>query len=134
MSGERIDELIPAAQSVPQTVGTRSLAADIMAKRGYNPIEKLIDLSEKLDTAEEDADMPGLHADRQLKIHTTLAKFYAPQPKSLDVSVRSENNFTLTTVDYSQYIQERAHLIPQSYQPALIGVTEKAVEVELDAD
>lgn len=133
VAGEKIDQLIPATNEVPQTAGTRSLAADIMAKRGYNPLEKMIDLAERLERHEEDINAPNLHADRLLKIHTTMAKFYAPQPKSLDVSVRSENNFTITTVDYSGMIAERAHLIPQSYQPALIGVVEAKVEEVLNA-
>jgi len=129
VAGEKIDELIPATNAVPQTIGTRSLAADIMAKRGYNPLEKLIDLAEKMEEDEYLQSLsPTVYADRLIKIHTTMAKFYTPQPKSLDVSVRSENNFTITTVDYSGMIAERAHLIPQAYRPELIGVVEAEVD------
>lgn len=136
MSGERIDQLIPAANAVPQTPGTRYLAAELMNKRGFNPLEKMMDLYEQLEDHEEKGgeERETLHADRKMKLLSTLAKFYAPQPKSLDVSVKAENTFTIQTVDYGSYINERKHMIPQTYRPQLLGVEEKTIEAMLDGD
>lgn len=134
MSIERIEELVPAAGSLPQTAGTRYLAAEQMNQRGFNPISKLMDLAERLENHEE-SDCGGIpvHADKLFKIYMTLAKFYAPQPKSLDVSVKADNTITIQAVDYTGLIQSRQEYIPQALQyqgPQLIGVTEPVEEDE----
>lgn len=133
MSFERMDELIPAANSVPQTPGTRYLAAEIMNARGFNPIEKMIDLAEEMENKDRD-EGTGRHIDRRLRVLDKLAKFYAPQPKAIDISVRSDNSFTIQTVDFTQMAAERAHLIPTpaNRQMKLMDVQDAVVEALLD--
>lgn len=135
MFPERIDQLVPAAEAIPQTAGTRYLAAEIMQKRGFNPIDKMIDLAEELESQDE-CERLGRHTDRRLKIYHALAKFYAPQPKSVDISVKADNTFTIQAVDYTGMLQDRAALIPLplNRSPALLGVEEKTIEADLDAD
>lgn len=131
MFSDRIDELVPAANAVPQTAGTRFLAADIMNKRGFNPIEKMIDLAEKMEEIDEDEGDVGRHFDKRLKLYNTLAKFYAPQPKSVDIQVRSEGTFTIQAIDYNSLFHERQGMIPQqvAYRgPQLLDVVEAVLE------
>lgn len=127
-----MDELIPAADSVPQMPGTRYLAAEIMNKRGFNPIEKMIDLAEEMETEDRTEGM-GRHIDRRLRVLDKLAKFYAPQPKAIDINMRTDNNFTITTVDYSKLSSDRAHLIPTpvNKQIKMLAV-EDVIEAALD--
>lgn len=130
----RIDELVPAVQQTPDTPSTRFLAADIMEKRGFNPIEKLINLAEELEAKDIELDLP-INAEKRFKIYTALAKYYAPQPKSVDINLNSTSSSTFQIVSYTGLAKEREQFIPPQSVftgPQLMDVIE-AVVVE-DAD
>lgn len=121
----RPDELVPAANALPDTAGTRFLAADLMNKRGFNPIEKLMDLADEMEGEDEQENF----YEKRMKLYTTLAKYYAPQPKSVDINVKTEGTITVQAVDYTSLVAERAHLIPQAYRgPQLMNVVEAVLE------
>lgn len=131
MTIERADALVPAAQALPQTPSTRFVAAEIMDKRGFNPIVRMVELAEELEQKDLDHDAP-VHAELRLKLYKELAKFYTPQPKSIDINVNSQQNYIVEVVDYSSLLEKRRSFLPAQARyegPSLIGVTEDGDQV-----
>ena len=133
----RPDELLPASTTVSDAsllsargnTSSRYLASEVMRQRGYNPLEKLMDLADLLEkTIINDPDQLLDHSEKLIKIHLNLAKFYAPQPKSVDVNITSEQSLTIQTVDFTSLVESRKDLIgpplkgPQT--PSLAGAIE----------
>ncbi|HWT40394.1 MAG TPA: hypothetical protein VN081_03970 [Dongiaceae bacterium] len=105
----------------------------MMDKRGFNPIAKMMDLAEQMEQIDDSEGEVGRHFDKRLKLYVTLAKFYAPQPKSLDINVKQDSTLTIQAVDYSSLLAERQAFIPvpMNRKVALLGV-EETLEAELD--
>lgn len=133
----RPDELVPLQPSqLPATAPVRYLAREMMDRRGFNPIEKMIDLAEQLEKFDKEymatnPDSPPVMAEKRMKIYSAMAKWYAPQPKTVEVSVKEDRNMTIEVKDFSKFAQERAAFIPKNAVytgPQLMGV----VETEFD--
>lgn len=70
------------------------IARAVMEERGYNPIEALIDI------AEDDENSIKIRIDA----HKELAKYYAPQLKSMDVNANVKSGINISVVNFSKKI------------------------------
>jgi hypothetical protein len=136
----RPDELLPATSSVhdasvlaaPTNPSARYVASEYMQKRNYNPIARMIDMVDRIETLCKADDVAFTeHFEKMLKVHTNLARYYAPQPKSIDIQIQSDATYTIQQVDYTSLFEERRHLIgppanpgPPQGTPQLSGVSE----------
>lgn len=126
MDSERIDQLVAAADSTPQTPTVRHSASAMMQKRGFNPFEKMMDLAEKMEKFDDDQEIP-VFAEKRMKLYMALAKYYAPQPKSIDININSDTRAPIQVINFGDLYQQREHLIPQQSRyegPTLAGAIE----------
>lgn len=126
----REDQLIPIKQADPADPVQRVSAQDKMARRGFDPIEKLMALAEEMEQRDAELEMP-VFAEKRAKIYMALAKFIHAQPKSMDVTVTSDHKYVIEAVSFAQLFEERKHMIPEAkaYQgPQLMG----AIDVEAE--
>lgn len=111
-----MDHLVPDNQSA----SNRYQAQSIMAKRGFCPFTKMMDLAEKLEKVADvvDPDTGELidqkYVKERINIYNNLTKFYAAQPKAIDISYTSDQKYTIQAVNFAALAQERNHLIPEA--------------------
>jgi hypothetical protein len=128
---ERLDELVPIDQNLPVTPSIRYIAQETMQRRGFDPISRMIDLAEELEAMDEEIGQ-SVNADRRLKVYTTLSKYYAPQPKSVDVNITSQQNSTIQVISFKDLHSERQNLIPEAKDyigPRLAGASEIIIDI-----
>jgi len=123
----RDDALIPIVEeNLPETPSTKFMAAEVMRKRGCDPISRLIDLAEELEEADREYGKP-MNSKERRQVYTTLAKYYTPQPKSIDINIARDETHTIQVVDFTSLYEKREEFIPEQSRyegPQLLGVTE----------
>lgn len=124
-----MDQLVPASQGSsqgPKTPSSKYIAYQMMEQRGFNPIKKMMDLAEQLEDHQAELEHP-LHAAKLFAIYKELLKYYAPQPKAVDVSIKQEHSHTLEVVSFRSLVEDRRDYIPAQAQysgPSLAGALE----------
>jgi len=135
---DRPDALVAVTEALPseRSVTDRYVAAKTMEQRAFNPISKLIDLYEEIDHKNDDAGLPMFVKER-ITILSTLGKYYAPQPKAIDIHVQSESKYTIEAVSFAALAEERQKFIPEQSQyhgPKLADVIEISLQDNLGGD
>jgi hypothetical protein len=134
MASPRFDSLIPASNEIVQTPSVRYAAQEIMTKRGYNPIERLVDLAEQLEEYAArmyaETQVP-VCVEERMKVHNSLLKYHSAQPKSVDINLNSTQSFEIKTISFTGLEEQRAHLLPAAGShngPQLLEMTIPEVE------
>jgi hypothetical protein len=129
MDTERVGALQAAVEAVPDSPSKRYMASETMKTRGFDPISRMIDLAEELEAKDAELKTP-VNAQKRLAVYATLAKYYAPQPKSVDISVKTDNNYTIQAVSFQELIDQSRGMIPQQLGyagPTLLGAVEEVL-------
>lgn len=129
-TGFVMSELLPPNQTPDdKSVAQRYVAQSCMQAREFNPFERLMDLANKLEAVADVRDDSGDLVDQRyvkerINIYSTLAKFYAPQPKSIDVTIATDNKYLIQAVDFTGLMKERPVIPAGNYDgPSLTLLT-----------
>ena len=132
MSQDKLVPLDKEANSSSKTPSSKYIAYQMMEQRGFNPIQKMMDLAEELEDHHRELEHP-IHAAKLFSIYKELLKYYAPQPKAVDVSIKQEHSHTLEVVSFRSLVNDRRDHIPAQAQysgPSLAGALEsKTIDV-----
>lgn len=100
-----------AELTTPSTPTQRYVAQKMMDDRGFNPINKLMDLVDEIEERiQQVPDNPYIK--ERIQILTKLATLYAPAPKAIDINYTSDQKYTIQAVDFTALAQERAQFVP----------------------
>ena len=83
---------------------TKYLATQYMEERGYNPIEKLMDLDDEV-SAEDEPDR-----NLQFQIRKEMAKYFTPQVRSMDVNINQNHSMTVNILKFDDDDEEEEEL------------------------
>lgn len=108
-----MSDLLPPQLPNANSPSQRYLAQEFMQKQDFNPFERLINLANKLEALPPITDDEGnvideRHVKERINLYTALCKFYAPQPKAIDINIATDNKFQIQAVDFSGLLKERA--------------------------
>jgi hypothetical protein len=112
-----------------KSVTQRYVAQNCMMGKNFNPFERLMALADKLEAVADVTDKDGNLTDQRyvkerINIYTSLAKFYAPQPKAIDINIATDNKYVIQAVDFTGLIQERPTIPAGTYDgPSLTLLT-----------
>jgi hypothetical protein len=130
MSSHTPRDLTILHEETKDSPSDRFIAQDAMKKAQFDPIAEMMELYGDLKRIDKDLDNP-VHSGMRMKILLGLSKFWAPQPKSIDINVATSERSIVQVIDFTNHIETRRAYMPQitpTYNAPMLGVTEE-VEV-----
>lgn len=109
-------KLVSDKPVVPETALQKRMNSvlEIMKRKNYNPIEAMIDLAQN----------PTTPVEVEAQMHKELAKYYAPQLKSVDTTTRGPSGFVVNIMRFSQQRAEQLDLPKPEKQYAMVDNVE----------